>query len=171
MRSVEFLLKFLGALLSYLGRYSRCVTDIAAAFPHTLHTRAQYLRDKLFVPPIIRRVVCIQCHNLYKFSECFDQHQGHMLVKKCTECNQRASLVKEITTNTGNKKFYPHKIYPYCSLISVLQAFFQHPGFLNLCSSWQKNTYLSTDLSDVYCGRVWKQFMHFEGRSFLSEKN
>ena len=143
MRSVEFLLKFLGALLS---RYSRWVTDIAAAFPHTLHTRAQYLCDKLFVPPMLS---VFSATTSISF-QCFDQHQGHMLVKKCTECNQRASLVKEITTNTGNKRFYPHT---YCSLISVLQAFFQRPGFLNLCSSWQKNTYLGTDLSVGGSGR------------------
>ena len=107
VRSVEFLLKFLGALLSYLGRYSRSISVIAGAFPRTLHTRAQYLQDKLFVPPIIRRVVCTQCHALYKFADCFDHCRGHMLVKQCIECKQHASLLKEVSTSTGNKRFIP----------------------------------------------------------------
>ena len=171
VRSVEFLLNFLGALLSYLGRYSRSISVIAGAFPRTLHTRAQYLQDKLFVPPIIRRVVCTQCHALYKFADCFDHCRGHMLVKKCIECKQHASLLKEVSTSTGNKRFYPHKIYPYCSLISVLQAFFQRPGFLDLCCSWQNNASVSSTFTDVYSGRVWKEFMYFKGRPFLSEKN
>ena len=171
MRAVEFLLKFLGALLSYLGRYSRSIADIAGAFPRTLHTRAQYLRDKICVPPIIRRVVCTECHTLYKFTDCFDQCRGHMLVKQCAECKKHATLLKEISTSTGNKRFYPHKIYPYCSLISVLQAFFRRPGFLDLCSSWQDTAYDSSAFADVYCGSVWKEFMHFEGCPFLSERN
>ena len=81
MRAVEFLLKFLSALLSYLGIYSKSVADIARAFPCSLHNRAQYLQNKLFIPPIIRRVVCNQCHTLYKFSDCFEECHGQMIVK------------------------------------------------------------------------------------------
>ena len=68
--SVEFLLKFLAALLLFFSRYSRKIEDIAKAFPSTLYSRSKYLRDKLSLISVNNYVVCTKCHSLYKYSEC-----------------------------------------------------------------------------------------------------
>ena len=95
-----------------------------------------------------------------------------MYVKDCTPCKCRNPHLREIVTSTGNKRFYPYSIYPYCSLIETLKTFFHRPGFMKLCGKWQDNVGLmGSTFSDVYSGRIWKEFMHYQGTAFLSSRN
>ena len=53
-----------------------------------------------------------------------------MCVKFCSECEvarKHVSLLREIVTNKGNKKYYPYLVYPYVSLIACSQSLFVCP--------------------------------------------
>lgn len=172
LQSVEFLLKFLTCLLTFLGKYSIKIAEIANVLSCSLHTRAKYLEKYLFIAPVITRVVCVRCHTLYKYSECTEVREHIVYVKHCTTCKCRNPLLREIVTSTGNKRFYPYSIYPYCSLIETLKTFFRRPGFTELCGKWQENVDLkSSTFSDIYSGRICKEFMYYQGKEFLSSRN
>jgi len=148
-RSVEFLLKFLAALLLFFSRYSRKIEDIAKAFPSTLYSRSKYLRDKLGLISVNNYVVCTKCHSLYKYSECVRSRDGSLFSKNCTECKVNAPLLREVVTRCGNKRLYPYSIYPCSSLISVLQSFFKRPGFFEQCCKWKSRLSRGTGQSEL----------------------
>ena len=52
LRAVEWLLKFFVVLLTFLGRYSSKISDIARAIPSILFLRTKYIREKVSIPPI-----------------------------------------------------------------------------------------------------------------------
>lgn len=176
-RAVAWLLKFLGSLLGFLGRYSKEIATIASHFPSTLYQRNEYLREKLILPSVRRYVVCPTCHSLYDFEQCLDKRGTQMLIKSCKEClssRKRVDvpLLKEVVTSTGNRKYYPYLVYPYSSLVSSLRFLFSRPGFYHNCEKWRKDFKSDSSLlSDVYDGKVWKDFLQFEGRSFLEAPN
>ena len=83
-------------------------------------------------------------------------------------------LLKEVITSTGSTKYYPYLVYPYTSLISSLQSLFSRPGFYHHCEQWRQDCLQgmsSSVLSDVYDGKIWKDFLQFQGNSFLEAKN
>ncbi len=69
LQAVEWLLKFLAVLLTYLGSYANKIADIARIFPPTLYLRTKYLKDKLRTIPVVHKVVCPTCHSLYGYAE------------------------------------------------------------------------------------------------------
>ena len=170
LQSVEFLLKFLAGLLTFLGRYSAKIAEIASALPCSVYSRSKFLENTLCLVPVATMVVCLRCHSLYNYLECIEKRGSITYAKHCTKCNR--SLLREIVTRNGNKRFYPRALYPHCSLIDALKSFFSHPGFIELCGSWHSSVTGDSDtFSDVYSGRIWKEFMYFGGREFLSNKN
>jgi len=67
-------------------------------------------------------------------------------------------------------------VYPYTSLVSSLQSLFCRHGFYHLCEHWLKDFLEGMSrslLSDVYCGKLWKDFLQFQfqGISFFEAKN
>jgi len=88
--------------------------------------------------------------------------------------NMHVPLLREVVTSTGSTKFYPYLVYPYTSLVSSLQSLFCRPSFYHLCEHWCKDFLEATSrslLSDVYDGKLWKDFLQFQGTSFLEAKN
>ncbi len=80
--------------------------------------------------------------------------------------------LKEVITSTGSRKYYPNLVYPYSSLVWSLQSLLSRPGFYRYCELWRQDFVQDSSLlSDVYDGRLWKDFLQFEGRSFLEAKN
>ena len=71
--AVSWLLKFLGCLLAFFGRYSEKISKISSAFPSTLYKRSQYLRKTLVVPSVCNFIVCPVCLSLFRFEDCFEQ--------------------------------------------------------------------------------------------------
>ena len=69
LRAVKWLLKFLVVLLTFLGRYSDKISEIARAFPCTLFLRTKYIREKVSVPPIFQKVACRNCHSLHRYED------------------------------------------------------------------------------------------------------
>ena len=171
-RAVEWLLKVLGGLLLFLGQYTVKIANIAQAFPSTSHLRAVYLEDKLQLPYMHRYVACRECLSLYDFENCFQKRGNQIRVKSCQSGSQGVSLLKKVITSTGNAKYYPFMVYPYTSLISSFKCLFSRSGFYNDCELWRKEfSENETIISDKYHGRIWKDFLNFQGSPFLTSKN
>ena len=66
---------------------------------------------------------------------------------------------------------YPHKVFCYQSLIKTLQTFVSRTGFTEKCELWRKREIRSFAqvLCDVFEGRIWKEFQHYNGKPFLAE--
>ena len=176
-RAIIWLLQFLGTLFVVFGRYSKVVAKIAHVFPSTLYKRNQYLKEKLVLPCVHQFVVCPTCFSLYNYEQCLTKRGTRLLIKICSECElsrKHVPLLKEVITSTGSTKYYPYLVYPYTSLISSLQSLFSRLGFYHHCEQWRQDCLQgmsSSVLSDVYDGKIWKDFLQFQGNSFLEAKN
>ena len=154
-RAIEWLLKLFSALLSVLGRYSNSIADIARAFPSSLYRRADYIKDKVPIPPIALKVVCRTCHGLNDYSECIEKQGTVTIVQCCNECSRhkkQTPLLRSVVSCKGTTKYYPFLIYPYCSLISTLRCILLRPGFLDLCEEWRNCFSSDLTMCDVYDG-------------------
>ena len=129
----------------------------------------------LVVPSVLKYVVCPTCLSLFKYEHCIDKRGAQIQIEPCHHCllkNKLIPFLKEVVTNTGNKKYYPLLVYSSVSLISSLQSLLSRPGFYNQCEIWHQNFERScSSLLDVYCGKLWKDFLIFEGKPFLDETN
>ena len=127
------------------------------------------------VPSVYKYVVCPTCLSLSKFEHCLEKRGPQIHIKSCHHCllkNKLVPLLKEIITSSGSKKYYPKVVFPSVSLISSLQSLLSRPGFYNQCELWHHNFEPScSSLSDVYCGKLWKDFLCFDGKSFLEAHN
>ena len=174
-RAIEWLLLFLGSLLSVLGRFSNEISKIAVAFPSTSYKREKYLKHKLLISSVLHYVVCPSCLSIYKHENCLEHFATRINIKLCNEClnsrkHLRVPLLKQVITRKGNKKFYPFLAYPYASLIESLKFLFKRRGFYQQCEQW-RNEMPQDLLCDVYDGKIWKSFLNYKGQSFLAEKN
>ena len=122
---------------------------------------------------IERYVSCSSCNSLYKFNDCFEKSGTPLVTKRCSnvthskKCN--AALLKHVVSNSGSPKVYPIKTYCYCSLMPTLQCRLLRPGFVDLCEETRNLCINSTHLlSDVYQGRIWKEFLKVGQSDFLS---
>lgn len=59
----------------------------------------------------------------------------------------------------------PKIVYCYKSVISYLRSLLMRPGFVDKCE--MRKTVAGT-LSDVYDGKVWADFLEYDGKPFLS---
>ena len=173
-RALNCLMKFLVVLLQFLGKYSAKISELAAKLPHSLHQYNLLLTDIAQGYTFNRRAVCNACHSHYSFEECVRKVGSEMTVNRCTrkqfqkKCNNL--LMKEIMTSSGQRKFYPHRVFCFASVISSLQALVLRTGFMQQCES-TRNTLSTTGFSDVYDGSIWKEFLEVEHSPFLSECN
>jgi len=78
-------------------------------------------------------------------------------------CSQK--LLKE----TQKQKYYPIKSYCYSSITDDILEILGRNNFLDKCELWRKREVPPGFLSDIYDGTVWKSFMNYNGRPFLSE--
>ena len=119
---------------------------------------------------VSKYVVCTSCHTLYKYGDCFERH-GRQVRKTCSAmvnsklCGEY--LLKDVVLSSGCIKFYPYKVYCYCSLISSLQRLLIRSGFIDMCEETRNNC-SDQHFSDIYQGRVWKDFLVVDGIEFLS---
>lgn len=83
-------------------------------------------------------------------------------------CN--VPLMKEIASVGGHRRFYPYKIFCFVNVVAALQTFVLRTGFLEQCES-TRNKFTDPELSDVYDGSIWKDFLTINGEPFLSQRN
>lgn len=172
-RAIAWLLKLLGCLLTFFGRYSNKVSNLARAFPSTLHSRNEYLNERIGNISVCNYVVCQSCLSVYKYEDCIEQRGARTHVRACTECKKNVPLLKEVITSNGNTKFYPYLVYPYASLISSLKSLLLRKGFYHQCQLWYHTSSASqTKISDVYDGEIWSQFFNSQQvEQALDKKN
>ena len=165
-------------------KYVVCPTCLSLSkFEHCLEKRGPQIHIKSChhcllknkVPSVYKYVVCPTCLSLSKFEHCLEKRGPQIHIKSCHHCllkNKLVPLLKEIITSSGSKKYYPKVVFPSVSLISSLQSLLSRPGFYNQCELWHHNFEPScSSLSDVYCGKLWKDFLCFDGKSFLEAHN
>ena len=86
----------------------------------------------------------------------------------------RKSLRKECGTEVMKKvkigkkdKLVPRTVYVYYSIIDSLQKFLQRHNFLELCDEWRSRSCSDSYLTDVYNGKLWKDWMKKDGIPLL----
>lgn len=77
--------------------------------------------------------------------------------------------MKQVICKGNVRKFYPMKVYCYNSLISGIENVLKHKEIKEVWQHWRDWETETELLRDVYDGRVWKNFMSFNGVPFLSE--
>lgn len=138
-RAIAWLLSLLGCLLTFLSRYSDKIANIAHAFPSTIYKRSQYLKERINIPSVCNYVVCLNCLSLYKYDDCLQKRGARTVIKECTECapSLKQPLLKEIVTSNGNRKYYPHLVYPNAHVCNFC---FYGAAFISSVSSGTKHS-------------------------------
>ena len=172
---VNYFLAFFRVLFHVLGRNSSVGTDIARHLPSSLHAARKFYNKMEFQ----KYVVCRKCHKLYYFADCiegfsskrskvccfckfpFHPHQSRRL-----QCG--ALLLKTVEMSSGKKFFYPFMTYCYMGLEVSFQGLLNQPTFFSSCDKWKQRVEDGV-MRDVYDGRVWKEFVNYNGEPFLSE--
>ena len=179
--AMVYLITFLKRLFQVISHANIWFQDIASGFPSSLYNLKK--KPNLLDDKFTKYVVCPKCHSIYKFEGCFHVAEGQNVSKRCAfvkfpnhrqhwrrkECG--APLLKEVTLKDGVKRLYPHKVFRYQSLIKTLQTFLNRTGFTEKCELWRKREIRSFAqvLCDVFEGRIWKDFQHYNGKPFLAE--
>ena len=76
--------------------------------------------------------------------------------------------MKLMKTACQTSFYYPRLLYCYKPVIQSIQELLLHPTFQSHCELWRDRCTTSNKLHDVYDGQVWKDFLEYEGKSFLS---
>ena len=147
------------------------------AFPSSL-----YKANKLVIKPKIRRyVACRKCHKIYFVKDCiissgtaqsgkncpFQRYPSHPQHKMREACG--VPLMKTVELAGGRQILYPYKIYSYLSIESSIQSLFNRPNFHLDCEKWRSREIIDGIYADVYDGKIWKEFLCWNGVNFLSE--
>ena len=77
-------------------------------------------------------------------------------------------LLKTVELATNHKIFYPLMTYCYIDLKTSLQHLLLDDSFTTQCRHWKSRNVIN-NLEDVYDGRVWKRFLNYDAKPFLSE--
>ena len=173
-RAVLWLMKFIRVMLKYCGQFSPHIAEVAEKLPQSSYMRDKYLEGSKITT--MQYVVCSKCHSMYSFEQCIQKHGSQLSSKSCSYkhfsklCN--AVLLKQVVTSSGSSKFYPVKMYSYCSVICTLRKFLLRPHFHQLC---EKTRCVDNGmvLADIQDGRIWKEFLHYgtDSRDFLQSPN
>ena len=176
--AINALLKFLGIFLKVLGLFSEFVSGIASQFPCSLYQLKKKVSKKI---EFKKFVVCSRCDSLHNFKDCVKsrgigflqesklcekiQFPRHPFPNYQRQCGQQ--LLYSVTLSNGKKTFHPFKTYCYSSVITALKEFLVRPGFYNLCSQWKTKHNESDLLTDIFDGKIWKDFQTFNSQPFL----
>lgn len=138
-RTLNWLLRFLSVLLSFLGSCWPKIAELATRLPRRIHQYNQSLSKIIQGGMFERKAVCSACGSIYKFDECIRKvgsttYCTYQPFKKA--CNE--PLMKEVVSSSGHRKFYPHAIFCSASLITSLQALVLRTGFMEQCESTRK---------------------------------
>lgn len=125
---------------------------------------------------------CPVCHSIYPLDSCkIKQPDKSVCSRKCSyirfpqhrhalqrsPCN--VVLMKKVRTSSGTTILYPRQLYCYHSLIDSLKDMVRRPGFVDKCELWRTlKIQEEGTLTDIYDGKVWKDFMNPDGKPFLS---
>ena len=165
-------------MLSLLSSSSPTIASLLAVFPTSLYTMKQNLN--ISKDEFEKYVICSKCCSLYTYKECLQTSvSGQISPKSCNHIAFRHhpmpsmrrpcghNLLKQVITK-ADKKYYPYKTYCYYPLSKSISSVLGQHDLLDQCEHWRKRVIPDNTLADIYDGRVWKNFMTFKGRTFLS---
>lgn len=162
-QAISWLVKFLYVLLKYCGRYSPQLNRVADMFPCSLYLCDKYLQSETHSTAFHKYIVCPACHSLYTYEQCVQKTGTTTLPKSCSNMVQSKrcgeSLLHHMVSISGSNCYHP--------IINALQQLLLREEFVNLCES-TRTAYNADCLSDVFHGRVWRNFLEIDGRKFLS---
>ena len=175
-QAMQQLLKFLGRFFYVLAKitYSPVRSYLAPAFPSSLFLIRKYLHlhDKF-----VTYAVCGRCHSIYKVTECILKNaDGSTMPKRCDYVqfpNHRQSyrriaccgpLLKHVTLSNGKMQYYQRHSYVYMSITDSLERLLMRHGIANKLQHWKERQVPDQCFSDIYDGKVWKEFGDFFAR-------
>lgn len=171
--ATDCILKFLSAFLTVLGRFAPICSSIVEYFPHNLYKLRKYNGSKL---PCRKYVTCRKCHRIYRFTECvqghglctFQEFPKHRQQRMREPCG--TALLKSVELIGGRKILYPFMTYCYLGLQTSLIPLLQRADFHELTEHWKHRSNMNGSgiLEDIYDGRVWSEFQHYDNEPFLS---
>ena len=93
------------------------------------------------------------------------QYHPHLSHRKaCGHC-----LLREVVTKSN--KSFTFKTYCYHSIEKSMTAVLSRADLLDQCEHWRSQNIPENVLADVYDGRVWKEFLTYKSRPFLTNKH
>jgi hypothetical protein len=78
--------------------------------------------------------------------------------------------MKSVELIGGRRILYPFLVYCYRVEV-ILQQVLQRPNIEKWCEEWRYTQRKEDSYSYVYDGRIWQDFMNYNGSPFLSEPN
>lgn len=176
----SIILKFITVLFTFLGKFIPSIQEISSILPTTLYSLRK--KAKLGKQLHTQYAFCPKCYKLYNFKtetltvmndygeevsslctfRAFPNHPHKNLRQECGE-----TLMKRVKYKSNIISFYPRQVYCYCSIKKCLSILMEDTKFWNLCNKWRGSS--NTDLSDIYSGKVWKDFQVYEGKHYLAD--
>lgn len=177
--ALDHLVQYLKYLFSSLGPYMPfAIANIIACFPTSIYTLRKLF--SLHQDKFKKFTVCSACHSIYEFENCFSTSPSgvqtprlcsfiafpnHPYQSRRKHCGH--ALVKEVVLNSGAKLLYPIKVYCFKSIKESISSVLSRKEMLELCEQWRSRQVPSGYLADVYDGRVWNEFIEYQGKPFL----
>jgi len=129
----------------------------------------------------IEFVICEKCGSPHTFKEYFVcNRKGDNIPKLCDHiafpnhfypslrkpCSHH--LLKEIRLKSS-LKYSAIKTYCFSPLKTSFMNILQRKGYLDMCEHWRNRVLPNAVLADIYDGAVWKEWMSYNDRPFLSQ--
>ena len=168
--AINHLLKFLYTMFSIIGRFSELAKCVAQSMPRSIHSLKRYAG---VVSLFEKFTVCRKCNSIYNMKTCIERpgvsKACHFLeYTHSKRCN--TLLLKTVELASKRRILYPYKVYCYQRVKDSLDRLFRQPNFADLCEHWKTRDVNVGILSDVYDGRMWKEYQYVSGKPFLASK-
>lgn len=170
--ALDILLKFLSMFFKTLAKVASLPESFLKLLPSTTYSARKLTDNKR--DQFVRYVSCPDCHFLYTPDDCIIKTHGDSIeAKTCSfvqfpthpQAQHRrpcgGQLMKQVK-GKNNVFFYPCRVYTYKSLIDSLQDMLQQPEFSKKCEEWRSNEQTPGTYSDIYDGKIWKEFLIYD---------
>ena len=178
----------LGSLLAFLFDFFNQLTaeKVFLVSTSVVFTRSVYMLYKnlgLKKDNFTKYVICRKCYALYNFDDCTLIVEGQKQSKRCSNIlypnhTQRARrgecgelLLKTVKLTDGSIGLYPFKTYCYKPLEQSLEHLVSLPDFQLNCEKWRKRPQNTGVMTDIYDGKIWKEFQSPLKANFLNNEN
>lgn len=124
------------------------------------------------VGSFVQYVACPNCYEVYEYKDCIKRCGTKDTSEKCSRKIGRRPcgtlLLKSIKLSTGRLSLRPFKTYCYMPIKNSLQELLNRPGFQDACERWRNRKVTEGVMSDIYDGKIWKDYQEYKGEPFLS---
>src|SRR5256885_12752450 len=79
-----------------------------------------------------------------------------------------AVITKQVPTNQGII-YRPALIFPIVNIQRQLQRLYNKKGYEESCRKWAARPNNDHELSDIYDGRIWKEFFFFQAEDGIRD--